>query len=172
MLYYCIILYYVYIYTLCIVYQCTPYCRFCLRSNTRGPFPWAWYTAVASSKVLLKILWFFIPRRVQMASSRHYKQFAWQRERQKRPRDYSVLTGTTPACSNGDKNDNTVVFVSVRTVRERVRGPCSYNCMSTGHAHAHALFERRQKRLYLYNAIAIGNSVSHPGTPLQLITGP
>ena len=43
----------------------------------------------------------------------------------------------------------TVVFVSVRTVRERVRGPCSYNCMSTGHAHAHALFERKQKQQYV-----------------------
>ena len=48
-----------------------------------------------------------------MASSRHYKQFAWQRERQKRPRDYSVLTGMTPACLNGDKNDSRLIATVV-----------------------------------------------------------
>ena len=63
-----------------------------------------------------------------MPSSRHYKQFAWQRERQKRPRDYSVLTGTTPACSNGDKNDNTADFTCVEQLVYSVAWP--YTCKS------------------------------------------
>ena len=60
-----------------------------------------------------------------MASSRHYKQFAWQRERQKRSQDYSVLTGTTPACLNGDKN---------KVVPKRRTGPDSFMISYWNHA--------------------------------------
>ena len=62
------------------------------RSRGRDTRPWLHLRFSLPDKLVL----YTTQRPSNGCSSRHYKQFAWQRERQKRPRDYSVLTGTTP----------------------------------------------------------------------------